>query len=278
MTTLLPGPQASLYGPGAPLIEVEGLSKTYASSRWPRKPLRTVAIDEVSLEVFAGESLGIAGESGSGKSTLISAICGLTRPDQGSVRLHGKDVWNRGTFDRSGWRSIQLVFQDPYTSLHPSMTLVESVAEPARYWQGLNRNDALAKARDLLVQVGLGGALQDRRPGSLSGGQLQRASIARALAADPEVILLDESVSALDVSIQAQILALMIELRRERNLTYVLVSHDISVLRLFCDRVLVMQHGRVVEECLAADLTLDGVSDPYTRRLLEAVPTVEASP
>lgn len=255
------------------LIRVEQVRKAFRTSRWPASPVQTVAIDDVSLTIEAGESVGIAGESGSGKSTLVGALCGLVKPDRGTVLLDGQDVYPGGRFDRRVWQRVQLVFQDPYTSLNPAMRLVDSVAEPARFWRGASADAARRTALELLDLVGLDGA-GDRRPGSLSGGQRQRASIARALAAEPEVLLLDESVSALDVSIQAQILELLLRLRTERNLTYVLVSHDISVLRLVCDRIVVMQHGSVVEECAGDDLTVERAREPYTRELLEAVPVI----
>lgn len=257
-----------------PMLTVQNLRKTFKSSRWPAPALRTTAIDDISLEVHPGESVGIAGESGSGKSTLVGAICGLVRPDSGTIHLDGEDLYPRGSFDRKAWRKIQLVFQDPYTCLNPAMSVEENVAEPARFWLGASEHDARRTAREMLDLVGLGSSLWRRQPGTMSGGQQQRASIARALAAAPEMIILDESVSALDVSIQAQILELLLRLREERNLTYVLVSHDISVIRLVCDRVVVMQHGRIVEQAQSEDLTVDRVHDPYTRQLLSAVPSL----
>lgn len=257
-----------------PLMQVQNLNKTFRTPRWPAPPLQTVAIDNVSLDVRAGEAVGIAGESGSGKSTLIGAMCGLVTPDDGKVVLGGKELYRGKRFDRSAWQKLQLVFQDPYTSLNPSMTLEENVAEPVRWWKGASRAEAREVAREMLRLVGLGNSLTTRHPDQLSGGQRQRVSIARALATDPDLLFLDESVSALDVSIQAQILELLLELREKRNLTYVLVSHDISVLRLVCDRVVVMQRGRVVEDCPAERLTVDGVTEEYTRQLLQAVPRI----
>lgn len=262
---------------GAPLLKVDHVNKTFRTSRWPAAPLRTVAIDDVSLQVERGESVGIAGESGSGKSTLVGAVCGLVRPDSGRLALDGTDLYPRGRYDRRAWKTLQLVFQDPYTSLNPAMSIVESAAEPARFWRNASVAEARGTALMILDQVGINKQLADRRPGSLSGGQLQRVSIARALACSPELLVLDESVSALDVSVQAQILELLVRLRAEHNLTYVLVSHDISVLRLVCDRVVVMRHGRVVEQCTSADLTVDKVTHPYTRELLAAVPTFAAA-
>lgn len=257
-----------------PLLEVENLHKVFRTSRWPAPPVRTVALDDVSLRAERGESIGIAGESGSGKSTLVGVISGLVQPDAGAIRLDGKDLYPGGRYDRRAWRRLQLVFQDPYTSLNPAMSLEESVAEPARLWHGVPRASATQQAQELLDRVGLGSSVWRQRPTRLSGGQRQRASIARALAAQPDVLVLDESVSALDVSIQAQILELLLELRRERNLTYLLVSHDISVIRLVCDRVVVMKKGEVVEDSPTATLIPDRVSHPYTRKLLEAVPSL----
>ncbi|MGW5383595.1 ABC transporter ATP-binding protein [Nocardia sp. NPDC003963] len=260
-----------------PLLELVNVSKTYHTSRWPAPRLWTTAVDQVSLRIRAGESVGIVGESGSGKSTLAGTICGLVRPDSGAIRLLGQDVYSRGKFDRQAWRTVQLVFQDPYTSLNPGMTLEDTVAEPFRFWHGASDGAARESARELLDLVGLGEAFATRRPVHLSGGQRQRAAIARALAVAPKLIVLDESVSALDVSIQAQILELLIRLRRERDLAYLLISHDIGVVRLFCDRVVVMQRGRVVESCTAADLTYDGVREEYTRELLTAVPALRTA-
>ncbi|MFW0785436.1 ATP-binding cassette domain-containing protein [Gordonia sp. CPCC 206044] len=259
---------------GSPLLQVDSVRKVFRTSRWPARAVHTVACDDVSLEVAEGESVGIVGESGSGKSTLAGIISGLTRPDSGSVRLSGRDVYPRGRFDRNAWRTVQLVFQDPYTSLNPVMTLEDTVAEPIRSWHGASDREARATARETLELVGLGGELVTRHPRDLSGGQRQRASIARALAASPTLLILDESVSALDVSIQAQILELLLRLRTERDLAFLLVSHDISVIRLFCDRVLVMCQGRIVETCAAEDLSVDTVREPYTRTLLSAVPVL----
>lgn len=257
-----------------PLLVVEDLRKTFRTSRWPAAPLETTAIDGVTLQVAVGEAVGIAGESGSGKSTLIGAMCGLVIPDAGSVRLDGEELYRKGSFDRRAWKRVQLIFQDPYTCLNPAMTLQDNVAEPLRHWEGKALPQAREAAREILDLVGLGEGTWARLPRSLSGGQLQRAAIARALVVSPEVLLLDESVSALDVSIQAQVLELLLRLRRERRLTYLFVSHDLSVLRLVCDRIIVMQHGSIVEECLAADLTVDRVTHPYTRQLLEAIPSL----
>lgn len=255
-----------------PLIEVDAVHKAFPTGSWPRRGTPTVAIDDVSFDVAAGDSVGIVGESGSGKSTLAGVICGLMAPDAGRVRVKGRDIHSGRRFDRTVWRSVQMVFQDPYTSLNPAMTIEETVSEPFRLWHGTAAQEARRRAREMLERVGLSSAAAGSRPKGLSGGQLQRASIARALAVSPEVLVLDESVSALDVSVQAQILELLLELKRDTGLTYLLISHDISVIRLVCDRVLVMREGRVVEECTAANLTPEGAEHEYTRHLLSAVP------
>ena len=254
------------------LLEVESVTKAFHTGGWLRRARPTVAVNGVGLTMAAGESLGVVGESGSGKSTLAGIICGLTRPDSGRVRIAGRDVHAGRRVDREMWRTVQMVFQDPYTSLNPSMPVEEIVAEPLRLWRGMPAARARRQAAELLDRVGLGAQVASRRPSSLSGGQRQRASIARALAAAPALMVLDESVSALDVSVQAQILRLLLELKREEGLAYLLISHDISVIRLVCDRVLVMNKGEVVEECTAEGLTADAVENPYTRRLLSAVP------
>src|SRR5699024_890529 len=161
---------------------------------------------------------------------------------------------------------------DPYTSLNPAMTIEETVTEPLRLWHRMSVPEAPERAREILDRVGLTPTVGGRRPRGLPGGQLPRASIARALAVSPAVLALDESVSALDVSVQAQILELWLDLKRDTGLTYLLISHDISVIRLVCTRVLVMRHGQVVEECTAQNLTPEGAEHEYTRRLLSAVP------
>ncbi|TYB44108.1 ABC transporter ATP-binding protein [Actinomadura chibensis] len=261
------------------LLQVESVTKTFRAGGWPRRGAPTVAVDRVGFTMAAGESLGVVGESGSGKSTLAGVICGLVRPDSGRVRIAGRDIAGRDVHagrrvDPGMWRTVQMVFQDPYTSLNPYMTIEEIVAEPLRLWRRLPRAEARKRAAEILDRVGLGSRVAARRPAGLSGGQRQRASIARALAVSPELMVLDESVSALDVSVQAQILQLLLDLKREENLAYLLISHDISVIRLVCDRVLVMNKGAVVEECTADGLTEDAVQHPYTRRLLAAVPVL----
>lgn len=257
-------------------MTVDAVSKTFGRSRSTRRRAGTTAVDGVSLAVARGESIGIVGESGSGKSTLANIVCGLRRPDEGTVTVDGVDVYARRAVDRSLWRSVQMVFQDPYTSLNPTMTIGQSVAEPLRLWHGMARKDAEARADELLAQVGMDPDASGGSPSTLSGGQRQRVSIARALAVSPKLIVFDESVSALDVSVQAQILELVRDLKKDIGLSYIFISHDIGVIRLVSDRVLVMHDGRVVEECAAEDLHHEDVRDPYTKKLLGAVPRLGA--
>lgn len=257
--------------PNEPLITVNGVSKTFG-----RGSTATHAVDDVSFSIRPGESVGLVGESGSGKSTTAGMVCGLSRPDSGSVEILGRSTSNRGS-QRWAWRHVQMVFQDPYTSLNPWVSVRQNIMEPLRHWRGMSTGEAYAAAGEILVDVGLAG-FEDRRVTSLSGGQRQRASIGRALAVNPEVLVLDESVSALDVSVQAQVLSLFLKLQRERNLAYLLVSHDLGVIQLVCERVLIMKSGKIVEECAAEDLTVDRVTTDYARELLSAAPSLPHIP
>jgi peptide/nickel transport system ATP-binding protein len=259
-------------------LEVEGVSRTFGQIGWRRKRAGVAAVSEVSMYVDVGESVGIVGESGSGKSTLANMVCGLLRPDSGSIRLDGKDVHAGRKVNRSIWRNVQLVFQDPYSSLNPAMTVGETLAEPMRLWHGTARNEALRQARDLLDRVGLDPDLASVSVTRLSGGQRQRVSIGRALAVQPRLMVFDESVSALDVSVQAQVLELLHNLRRDTGMAYVFISHDIGVIRLISDRVVVMKEGEIVEACAATDLSVGTVAHTYTKRLLAAVPRVSTLP
>lgn len=259
----------------AHLLEVENVSKTFGHASWRRKDSRIAAVSEVSLRVDVGESVGIVGESGSGKSTLANMICGLVRADQGRIRLAGEDVHAGRKVNRNIWRTVQMVFQDPYSSLNPAMTVGDTLAEPMRLWHGIPREESATRSRELLDRVGLDPTLAPVRVTRLSGGQRQRVSIARALAVEPRLMVFDESVSALDVSVQAQVLELLHELRRDTGMAYMFISHDLGVIRLISERVVVMKDGKVVEECTSGDLAIDTVQHPYTRRLLSAVPRAE---
>lgn len=234
---------------------------------------RHIALDGVSLEVTAGAAVGIVGESGSGKTTLARQIVGLDRPDSGTIEYDGRslDALDRAQ-SRSWRRAVQYVFQDPFGALDPRLSIGRSIAEPLEL-NGVDlRGESVAsRVRALLEEVELPPAYADRLPRELSGGQLQRVVIARALASDPALIVADEPVSALDLSVQARILRLLERLRHERELTLLLISHDLAVVRFLCDELVVMRHGRVVEHGPAQQL-YEAPQHPYTQALLAAIP------
>lgn len=242
------------------LIEIENLSVTY------RAKGRTVrAVEGVSLGVAARESYGLVGESGSGKSTILRAICGLAPISDGTIRIGGEKINPRAA--RAFSRRVQMVFQDPYASLHPRHTLDRTLSEPLAI-HGIGGADA--RVPQALADVGLPATFRFRFPHQLSGGQRQRVAIARALMLEPEILLLDEPTSALDASVQAETLNLLARLRVERGLTFLMVSHDLAVIDHMCDRVLVMQHGRAVEEMPRADLAGARMQTAYARALFDA--------
>ncbi len=233
------------------------------------------AVEGVSFELARGERLGLVGESGCGKSTLARCLVGLERPSSGSIRLDGDEL---ATLDERGWfalrRRIQIVFQDPLSALDPRQSVGSIVSEPlAIHGLGTVRERRL-RALELLEAVGLSAAQAARFPHELSGGQRQRVGIARALALEPELLVLDEPVSALDVSIQAQIVRLFAELAQRFGLAYLFISHDLAVVRELCSRVAVMYLGRIVESGPCADVFAEP-AHPYTRALLAAVPSAD---
>ncbi|MFN5049078.1 ABC transporter ATP-binding protein [Roseateles sp.] len=238
-------------------IEIEGLQVRFGDF---------TAVHEASFSVAPGESFGLVGESGSGKSTILRAICGLAPRSAGTVKLTGE-----GELPAPGSaafrRRVQMVFQDPYGSLHPRHTVDRILAEPLAI-HGLP--DAEARIRRALDEVGLGQGFRFRYPHQLSGGQRQRIAIARALILEPQILLLDEPTSALDASVQAEVLNLLEALRRERGLSFLMVSHDLGVVTHLCERLLVMQGGRMVEQLAADDLAAHRVSQDYTRQLMQA--------
>ena len=223
------------------------------------------AVRDVSLTVRRGESFGLVGESGSGKSTVLRAIAGLARDWTGRIAVAGKDLGP--TRSKAFYETVQMVFQDPYGSLHPRHTVDRTLSEPGRI-HGVADIDT--RVNELLNDVGLGPEFRFRYPHQLSGGQRQRVAIARALMLEPQILLLDEPTSALDVSVQAEILNLLQRLKNEHNLTYILVSHDLSVIAHMCDRMAVMNAGRVVEEMTVDQLRRSEPSHNYTRQLLKA--------
>jgi peptide/nickel transport system ATP-binding protein len=233
------------------------------------------AVDDVTFEVKPGETLGVVGESGCGKSTLARVILRLVEPDDGTVWFDGEDVLRAlpGRMKRLR-RDMQLVFQDPYASLNPRLTIEDAVAFSLLV-HGAGRTEAREKARVLLGRVGLDPRLYGRRyPHELSGGQRQRVNIARALVLDPRLLVLDEPVSALDKSVQAQVLNLLQELKAERALTYVFISHDLNVIEYVSDRVLVMYLGQVVESGTANALS-EAPKHPYTQALFASAPSMD---
>jgi peptide/nickel transport system ATP-binding protein len=258
------------------LLQVTGLSKRYALPRaHPLAPAGTVpALDDVSFTLQAGKTLGIVGESGSGKSTLARLVMALEAPSSGSVLFEGRNLHQLSRDDlRAARRHFQMVFQDPYSSLDPRMTVWRTVAEPLEQLEHLPRAQRRERAAAMLDAVGLNAATDlDKYPHEFSGGQRQRIAIARALVTQPKLIVADEPVSALDVSVQAQVLNLMQDLQERFGLAYLFISHDLAVVDLVCDELIVLQHGRVVERG-ATDEVLNAPQEAYTRRLIEAVPT-----
>jgi oligopeptide transport system ATP-binding protein len=255
---------------GAPLLAVRDLRVHF-----PGAPLPIRAVDGVDLEVRAGETLGLVGESGCGKSTLARAIVGIEPTAVGSVRLDGREVVGLGRrARRSVCRELQMVFQDPAASLDPRMTIAGILEEPLRLHRSCGRGEIEARVCELMERVGIDSRLRHRHPHEFSGGQKQRVCIARALAVGPRLIVCDEAVSALDVSIQAQILNLLADLQAEYGLAYLFISHDLAVVRHVADRIAVMYLGQMVEEG-SADAVLAAPRHPYTRSLRGAVPSVE---
>jgi peptide/nickel transport system ATP-binding protein/oligopeptide transport system ATP-binding protein len=270
--------QKPIMSDGEPLLQVKGLAKHYTIDRGVmlRRSVGAVrAVDGIEFEVMRGETFGIVGESGSGKSTTARLIARLLDPTAGEVRFEGRDITAlHGAGLKPVRRELQMVFQDPYSSLNPRKTIGSIVAEPLVIHRVEPDRGARKRAvQELLDTVGLNPEHYNRYPHEFSGGQRQRVGIARALALRPKLLIADEPVSALDVSIQAQVLNLLRDLQRRFGLTMVFISHDLSVVRHMCDRIAVMHDGRIVE--LASNEALYGSpGDPYTRELLAAVPGV----
>lgn len=266
MTTTL----ADVGGPAQPLLTVRGLSKYF-----PLKNGATVrAVDGVDFEVLKGETLGVVGESGCGKSTTARLLMHLMDPTRGELVFDGRTVGSRDLPFKEFRRQVQMVFQDSYASLNPRLTIEDSIAFGPQV-HGVSRKESVARAHHLMDRVGLAPCrFAERYPHELSGGQRQRINIARALALQPRMVILDEAVSALDKSVEAQVLNLLSELKREFGLTYVFISHDLGVVHYISDRVMVMYLGQVAE-IGPSDALFQKPAHPYTEALLSSVPSMD---
>jgi ABC-type oligopeptide transport system ATPase subunit len=264
--------------PGGPLLEVRRLTKVYgAAGGWgsARRPVR--AVDDVSFELAAGETFGLVGESGCGKTTVARCILNLLPPTSGEVYFEGRNLLrlSRGEM-RAVRRRLQVVFQDPYSSLDPRMSVRATLLEPLEIHRVGTRAEREKRVAQLLELVGLPQSALRRFPHEFSGGQRQRIGIARALALSPHLVVADEPVSALDLSVRAQVINLMLDLQRELGLAYLFIAHDLALVRQICTRVAVMYRGRIVE-LAPAEALFASPRHPYTRRLLAAVPEPDPS-
>jgi ABC-type oligopeptide transport system ATPase subunit len=251
------------------ILSVENLKVAFHKTSFPFMSHKTIAVNDVSFELLNGECLAIVGESGSGKSTVARSIAGLQGYEQGHIAFNQEQL--QGIHPE-----IQMIFQDPHGSLNPRMTLLDSVCEPMEQLMlKKSKKDRIKRAEELMEKVGLETSYLKRYPHALSGGQKQRVGIARALASCPKVLICDEPVSALDVSIQAQVLNLLKSLQKEMHLSLLFISHDLSVVRFIADRVIVMQKGKIVEENETEEL----IHNPkylYTQDLINSVPEMES--
>lgn len=258
------------------LLEVRDVRKSF---RVPHAKNKLRALDGITLDLARGQTLGLVGESGCGKSTLARTLMMLERPDEGTVRFDGVDPFGlRGGELLKFRRRVQMVFQDPYASLNARMSAADIIAEPWRSHKGMvgNRQDRDMRVRGLLNLVGLSSKAADKYPQEFSGGQRQRLGIARALALNPDVIICDEPVSALDLSVQAQVLNLLNDLQEQLNISYIFISHDLSVVRHVADRVAVMYLGRIIENG-STEAVFDHSHHPYTAALMSAAPKLDGA-
>jgi oligopeptide transport system ATP-binding protein len=255
------------------LLRVRDLRVHFQLRRGPKLSRNVRAVDGVTFDLAKGQTLGIAGESGSGKSTVARSLVQITHPTSGSIELDGADISNlKGRALKAFRRRMQMVFQDPYDSLDPRLSVREAIGE-ALTVSALPKERHDAAVDDLLGRVNLPASLARRYPGQLSGGQRQRVSIARALAVSPEIIICDEAVAALDVSIRAQVLNLLKDIQRDTGVAYLFISHDLSTLRFMADQVAIMYVGRIVEYGTSEDV-FTRPQHPYTKALIAAVPSV----
>jgi peptide/nickel transport system ATP-binding protein len=261
----------------APLLQVADLVKVYSLARpgWFAPRPKRLAVGGVSFVVEAGRSFGVVGESGSGKSTLARAVMALERPTSGSVRLEGRSLHDLPRRELRALRAhIQMIFQDPYGSLDPRQQVARIVAEPLVSLARVSRRECAERVEAALAAVGLGGGDAAKYPHEFSGGQRQRIAIARALITRPKLVVADEPVSALDVSIQAQVLNVMTDLQRDWGVAFIVISHDLAVVGYLCDEIAVMFRGRFVETGPSAALLAEP-AHPYTRELVDAEPKLE---
>lgn len=258
-----------------PIIELKDVHVTFRSRGGSLfKPLLVHAVDGVSMRLMPGETLGLVGESGCGKSTTARVMCGLQAATSGQVFFQGEEVTHRGAADRKRiGRVVSVVFQDPATALNARMSVEDQLLDPMAVHAVGTKEERIARVRELVHLVGLPSSVLQALPGQLSGGQRQRVAIARALSLRPAAIIADEPTSALDVSVRAQILNLLSDLKEELGLGMVFISHDIQTVRYVSDRIAVMNKGKVVEEGPAAQI-LHNPTDPYTRTLLGAAPSL----
>ena len=259
------------------LLEAKDIKKYFpVKKKWfTRGPRKTVkAVDGISLQIFRGEALGLIGESGCGKSTFSRVVMHLIPPTEGQVFYNGKPVTGKDIMEFR--RRVQMVFQDPYSSLDPRMNVRDIIEEPLRVHTNLSAEEKLAVVKKVLEQIELPAETLEKYPHEFSGGQRQRIGIARVLVTDPELLVCDEPVSALDVSIQASILNLFKQMQRERGLSYLFISHDLSVVKHLCDRIAVMYLGRIVELAEKKELFANTLH-PYTQALMSAIPAIRAA-
>lgn len=256
------------------LVQLKDVKKEFVTSKtWTGKPLKVVhAVDRVNLSIYKGETIGVVGESGCGKSTLGRCILRLLNPTSGQVLYREEDIthYNKEQM-RQMRRKMQLIFQDPYASLNPRMTVLELIKAPLDAFGIGSNQERIQKVREIMELVGMPENMMNRYPHEFSGGQRQRIVIARALVLDPEFVVCDEPVSALDVSVRAQVLNLIQELKKTKDLTYLFISHDLSVVKYISDRIAVMYLGRVAEIADKEEL-YQNPAHPYTKALLSAIP------
>ncbi|MDQ0659419.1 ABC transporter ATP-binding protein [Paenibacillus sp. W2I17] len=258
------------------LLEVEGLKIHFPirGGLLKREIGSVKAVDDVSFSIEQGQTYGLVGESGSGKTTTGRAIIGLNHVTEGKILFNGKNLATERRKNRQLQRDVQMIFQDPYSSLNPKKRVIDIIAEPFRNYERLTATEEKRQVRELLEKVGLSPESIYKYPHEFSGGQRQRIGIARAIALKPKLIIADEPVSALDVSVQAQVLNFMQEIQKELNLTYLFISHDLGIIRHMCDQIGIMYKGRYVEQGTTNDI-FENPQHIYTKRLIAAIPDMD---